>query len=208
MARILKNYTSVSIDSDQLKGKINFSKLFNRAAPVHIEIGSGKGTFLINEAQAVPEINFLGIEWASKYFRYAVDRIGRWDLRNVRLIRTDAAGFIREHIAEHTVDCLHIYYPDPWPKKRHNKRRFINKNNVDQILRILKTGAHLRIVTDHADYYEHIKLVLRGYSSRFQTVQFRPTAGAETGEWVGTNFERKYLKEERSVFAIALEKIS
>jgi tRNA (guanine-N7-)-methyltransferase len=208
MAHRLKDYPSVSLLPEQVQGKLNFSTLFGRCAPVHLEIGSGKGTFLVNEAQAATDTDFLGIEWASKYYRYAVDRIGRWELTNVRLIRTDAAVFLRDHVDDHTADCFHIYYPDPWPKKRHNKRRFICKDNMDQILRILKTGGHLRIVTDHADYYEHMDEVLRDYSHRFRPLTFRPTAGAKTGERVGTNFERKYLKEERLAFSIALEKTS
>ena len=208
MARILKDYPSVALRPEQVQGKLSFSTLFGRCAPVHIEIGSGKGTFLVNESQAAPDANFLGIEWASKYYRYAVDRIGRWELTNVRLIRTDAAVFLCDHVDDQTADCFHIYYPDPWPKKRHNKRRFVCDDNMDQILRILKTGGHLRIVTDHADYFQQIEDVLRGYSHMLKKIPFRPTAGAKTGERVGTNFERKYLKEERIAFSIALEKTS
>jgi len=87
MARTLKEYPSVSLNPEDLDGKIDFVRIFGRAGPVHIEIGSGKGTFLLNQAGAQPGDNFLGIEWARKYYRYAVDRIGRWGLTNVRIIR-------------------------------------------------------------------------------------------------------------------------
>ena len=78
MTRIIKDYSEVSLNPEDLDGKIDFSHIFGRTAPVHIEIGSGKGTFLVSGAGAEPDINFLGIEWARKYYRLAVDRLGRW----------------------------------------------------------------------------------------------------------------------------------
>ena len=130
MARVFKDYPDIRVDPADLDGSIDFAQIFGRPGPVHIEIGSGKGTFLLNEAQAFPEINFFGIEWASKYFRHAVDRIGRWGVANVRLIRTDAAAFLRDCVPNESVDCFHVYFPDPWPKKRHHKRRFLCHSNL------------------------------------------------------------------------------
>ena len=120
MARILKDYPSVSLRPEDLDGKIGFVRIFGRAGPVHIEIGTGKAAFLLNQALAQPDDNFLGIERAGRYYRYAVDRIGRWGLSNVRLIRTDAAIFLADFVPDNSTDCLHIYFPDPWPKKRHH----------------------------------------------------------------------------------------
>jgi len=206
MSRNLNHYPSVVLTEEFFNNTINFSEVFGRSAPLHLEIGSGKGTFLVHEAQSEPGIDFVGIEWASKYYRHAVDRVGRWGLTNVRLMRTDAAAFLRDSVADRSVDCVHIYFPDPWPKKRHHKRRLINPFNVGQIHRILKVAGRLRIATDHEEYFRHIQTVLDLFSDKFSGVEFHPTAGAETGEWVGTNFERKYLKEERSVYKIALAK--
>ena len=206
MARVLKDYPDISLHPADLDSNLDFASIFGRSTPVHIEIGSGKGTFLLNEAKAFPDVNFLGIEWASKYYRHAVDRIGRWGLTNVRLIRTDASVFLRDCVPNASVDCFHIYFPDPWPKKRHHKRRFICNSNLEQILRILKTSGLLRIATDHAGYFSQIRTVLDSYAARLETTEFLPTAGAQSGEWVGTNFERKYLKEERSVFRVSTVK--
>jgi tRNA (guanine-N7-)-methyltransferase len=206
MMRILKDYPSVTLNPKSIEGRIDFTHIFGRSAPVHIEIGSGKGTFLINEAKAKPHINFLGIEWARKYYRYAVDRIGRWGLTNIRMIRTDAVAFIRDYINDNTIECLHVYFPDPWPKKRHHKRRLFCPFNVGQLIRILKVNGQIRVATDHAEYFEEIRKHLLAPSDIITQVLFHPTAGSEAGEWVGTNFERKYLKEERSVFTIAVKK--
>jgi len=188
MARILKEYPSVALNPEDLDGKIDFVRIFGRPGPVHIEIGTGKGTFLLNQARAQPGDNFFGIEWARKYYRYAVDRIGRWGLTNVRIIRTDAATFLADFLPDNSVECFHIYFPDPWPKKRHHKRRFICPANLEHLIRCLKSSGQLRIATDHAEYFEQIKTVLTARNEKLQEIDFLPTAGSEAGEWVGTNF--------------------
>ncbi len=207
MARTLKDYASVALSPEDLDGKIDFSQIFGRKAAVHIEIGTGKAGFLLAQALAQPELNFLGIEWASRYYRYAVDRIGRWSVSNVRIIRTDAAQFLAEFVADGCVECFHIYFPDPWPKKRHHKRRFFCQANLEQLIRCLKSGGVIKTATDHAGYFEHIQEVLSVQSGRVEEIDFSPTAGADGGERVGTNFERKYLKERRPIYTIAVRKL-
>jgi len=206
MARILKDYPEVSLRPEDLDGRLDFEKFFGRSGSVHIEIGSGKGTFLVNQAKAQPGDNFLGIEWARKYYRYAVDRIGRWGLTNVRIIRTDAVAFLRDFVPDESVDCFHIYFPDPWPKTRHHKRRFICGANLEHLLRAMKSGGQLRIATDHADYFEQIETVLAAAGDRLEIIDFPRPAGADTGEWTGTNFERKYIKDQRPIHTIAARK--
>ena len=207
MGRTLKEYPSVLLKPDDIESRIDFVRIFGRTGPVHIEIGSGKGTFLLNQARARPGDNFLGIEWARKYYRYAVDRIGRWGLTNVRIIRSDAAVFLADFISDNSVDCFHIYFPDPWPKKRHHKRRFISPANLEHIIRCLKRGGQLKIATDHEDYFQVIQELITNQDKGLEEIQFLPTVGADKGEWVGTNFERKYLKDQRPIYTIAVKKI-
>ena len=209
MARILKDYPQVSLKPEDLDGQIDFDDIFGRSAPVHIEIGSGKGTFLVNQTQSFSEINFLGIEWAGKYYRHAVDRLGRWGIKNVRIIRTDAALLLAEHIPDSSVDRFDIYFPDPWPKKRHNKRQFVCRENMGQMLRCLKTGGVINIATDHADYFEQIEEVLTAekQTGRIELIDFTRAAGALDGETAGTNYERKYIKDGRKINTIAAKKL-
>ncbi|MBA7713480.1 tRNA (guanine-N(7)-)-methyltransferase [subsurface metagenome] len=211
MTRLLKDYPSVALKPENLDGRIDFVRIFGRSGPVHIEIGSGRATFLLNQARAQPGDNFLGIEWARKYYRYAVDRIGRWDLTNVRIIRTEAAAFLADFLPDNSVSCFHIYFPDPWPKKRHHKRRFFCPANLEQMLRCLKKDGQLRIATDHADYFEQIRQVLTVGAGQcacpwLEEIEFFPTAGADRGEWVGTNFERKYIKDQRPIYTLAVRR--
>ncbi|AQT68050.1 tRNA (guanine-N(7)-)-methyltransferase [Anaerohalosphaera lusitana] len=204
--RKINDYPDVSLTSEELDGRLNFKDIFGRNGAVHLEIGSGKGTFLVHQAKAQPGVNFLGIEWANKYYCHAVDRIGRWGLDNVRITRADAAQFLREHVADESLDCLHLYFPDPWPKKRHHKRRFFNAKNMDEVLRCLVPGGRVNVATDHAGYFSQMEEVTQGLGDRIERVEFVRAAGAEDGEMVGTNYERKYAEEGRQTFTLAFLK--
>ncbi|NLK42420.1 MAG: tRNA (guanosine(46)-N7)-methyltransferase TrmB [Planctomycetes bacterium] len=208
-ARQLQDYPHLTLQPGTLDGQLDFEVIFGRSGPVEIEIGSGKGTFLVSQAGAFEKTNFLGIEWANKVYRYAVDRIGRWGLKNVRLIRTDAADFLAEHVADESVEGFHLYFPDPWPKKRHHKRRFFCSENLEQMLRCLKPGGWINIATDHQDYFEQIQTVTRQAveGGRAKIIPFIRPVGAGQGEYVGTNYERKYLKEGRPTYTLALQKL-
>ena len=207
MRRILRDYAWVSLNTADLAGRLDFGDVFGREGPVHIEVGAGKGTFLLNQARRDSQANFVGIEWARKYYRYAVDRIGRWGLANVRIIRADAAYFIAEHVADESVECFHIYFPDPWPKKRHHKRRFVSPANMEELLRCLKSGGQIRIATDHGEYFEVMEEVIASFSDKLEEIDFAPTADAGPEEITGTNYERKYIKDKREIYTIAVRKV-
>jgi tRNA (guanine-N7-)-methyltransferase len=202
----LKDYTSVVLNLEELEGKLDFAQVFGRRGPVHVEIGSGKGTFLVHQARAWPEVDFLGIEWARKYCRHAVDRVGRWGLANVRILRADAATFLRDFVHEGSVDCFHIYFPDPWPKKRHHKRRLLQSDNLEVLIRCLRPGGEIRIATDHEDYFQQIQDVTAGYRTKLEPIEFERPAGTREGELTGTNYERKYVKQSRPIYTAAFRK--
>ena len=199
-------FPQIALEADSVPQTLDLCETFLRPGAFHVEIGSGKGTFLLNYAKSHPHLNLLGIEWANKYYRYAVDRIGRWSLSNVRIIRADAAEFIAEHVPDGSVSCFHIYFPDPWPKKRHHKRRFICEKNMAELLRCLAPGGIINIATDHADYFEQIERVIDSVGEQLERIDFIKPAGADADEWAGTNFERKYLKEGRDIYTIAVKK--
>jgi tRNA (guanine-N7-)-methyltransferase len=205
--RQIKDYPNISLEIEDLSKKGDFSDVFGRSAPLHVEIGSGKGTFLVNQAVAFERINFLGIEWANKYYRHAVDRIGRRAVGNVRIIRTEAALFLFEYIPDKSVDCFHIYFPDPWPKRAHHKRRFVCAENITQMIRCLKKNGLINIATDHAGYFQWMQDEFECFAKKLKPVEFVKPAGAKDNELVGTNYERKYLKEKRNVFTLAFKKV-
>jgi tRNA (guanine-N7-)-methyltransferase len=181
---------------------IPFDSVFGSPHPgrLELEIGSGKGTFLCQEAAARPLDRFLGVEYDRPIARYAQDRLRRAGLINTRLYAGDAHALLIEAIGPGTFDVIHVYFPDPWPKKRHHKRRLIQAPMVAHLSRCLKPGGILRVVTDHAEYAEQIDAVLA--QSGLQAQAYTPTQSAREGELVGTNFERKYkLRDARPCFA-------
>ena len=206
MRKELNDYANVVLNLESFQDKIDFTQIFGRCAPLHIEIGSGKGTFLVSQAEAQPEVNFLGIEWARKYYRFAVDRIGRWGLSNVRLLRADAPVFLRDFVADASVDCFHVYFPDPWPKKRHHKRRLLQDSNLAVLIDRLKPAGEIRIATDHEGYFQQIQDVTNACRDRLTPIDFERPAGAQEDETTGTNFERKYIKQSRPIYSAAFRK--
>lgn len=176
--------------------------------PLHIEIGSGKGTFLVQQAKLQPETNFLGIEYVGEYYRYAADRVRRNNLtKNVRIYHGDAVDLIRYRLQNQTCNVLHIYFPDPWPKRKHNKRRMIQDKTLGDFHNLLKPHGQIRIVTDHQEYWQWIQLHINNNSSLYTVHPFQKADSADDGEVVGTNFERKYRREGRPFNACIIKKI-
>lgn len=207
MARKLTDYPEISVNPEDLDGTIDFVRLFGRPGPVHIEIGCGKGTFLVNQAPFSPEVNFLGIERANKYYRWVVDRLGRHSLGNVRVVRADAAEFLQRFVGDGSVGCFHIYFPDPWPKRRHHKRRFFCRSNVQELIRCLAAGGVIKAATDYEEYFEAISGVMEALKSHLGPSEFVRPPGAQEGEWTGTNFERKYIKQAKRIYTAAWKKL-
>ncbi len=172
--------------------------------PLEIEIGSGKGTFLVQEAPLRPAVNYLGIEKSMDFYRYAADRVRRRELDNVRLLRADAAEFLRFWCGDGVAAVVHLYFADPWPKKRHHKRRIIQDRVLGDLHRILGPAGELRLVTDHEELWAWYEQCARRHAHLFQECRFNPPESAAPGEIVGSNFERKYRREGRPFFGMTL----
>lgn len=204
----------VAVAQEELPG-LSWSALFGNERPVELEIGCGKAGFLLRRAQAVAQHNFLGLEWANEFYKFAVDRMTRWKVSNVRVLRTDAALFIRTICPRHSLTALHIYHPDPWPKKRHHKRRLFQPAFLDAAVACLVVGGRIAVQSDHAEYFALISALLQRHPLLEESEFFDPrwhagllpadaAAAAATDELrVATNFELKYRKEGRSIYRIA-----
>lgn len=194
----------IGLNVESLAKPIVWRELFGNDNPVELEIGMGKGTFLTDQAKARPDTNFLGLEYARFYWRSASDRLRRNHCLNARTVHGEAGFFIREHVADNSLSVVHIYFPDPWPKKRHHKRRLIQPPFLLQLNRVLVAGGKLQLVTDHAEYFEQMQQAIE--SSPLKRIDYHRPDSAADGEFVGTNFERKYRREGRPFFAVAAVK--
>ena len=149
------------LPSRGLPRPLDWGVVFGSPGPVEIEIGSGKGTFLVESAEARPRHRFLSIEWALPYAEHIRDRVRRRGLENVRVARADAARFLGEHVLAGSVRAIHVYFPDPWPKKRHARRRLVQPDLAARLVQRLVRGGSLRLATDDASYALWIDAVLR-----------------------------------------------
>ena len=190
---------------EELSHPVTSASLFGNDAPLELEVGSGNGTLLATESKARPGINFLGLEYTRRYWRYSADRLRRNDCENARVVLADATTFIPDFLEDDCLSAVHIYFPDPWPKSGHRKRRFVQPHHIEIVATKMQPGARLQIVTDHAGYFAQIDKVV--HNSSLALVDFDTPAAAASEEMVGSNFERKYRREGRAFHAIASERV-
>lgn len=176
-------------------------EIFGNDHPVILEIGSGKGRFLIASAIEQPEVNFLGIEKSLHYHRVIRDRVMKRHLTNVRLVNHDAFLVLQRMLPPQSIAEIHIYFPDPWPRKREQKRRIIRAEVLTEIDRVLVSGGSGIYVTDHREYFEVAAPLLAQF---FRTEQRIPSADDPPR----TNYEAKYREEGRPIFEVRFWKRS
>ncbi len=175
-----------------------WEELFGNRLPVEVEIGTGKGRFILAESADRPHVNFLGIERAQKYLRIALDRLNRGGQKNVRLLCADAEYVLGQLVPEGSVQIFHIYFPDPWPKARHHKRRLVKPPMAQHLRRALVPGGEVRIASDHAEYFDHIVHVF-GESGHWSEEEVWDSDARSKAMMTATHFEIKFGLEHRMI---------
>lgn len=141
---------------------LDFTAVFGRQAPTIVEIGFGMGDTLAQTAQQNPNINYIGIEVHRPGVGSLLAGLQERGINNVRVFCHDAVEVLEQAIADHSLDGIHIFFPDPWPKKRHHKRRLIQTTFVNLLAAKLQSGAHLHLATDWENYALWIEEVMAG----------------------------------------------
>lgn len=142
------------LEADDLPVMFDAASFFGRTAPLEVEVGSGKGLFLAGASRTHPEWDFLGIEVSQKYARYAAAKLARQGSTNALMVHGDALALFRQWFPASSLAAVHVYFPDPWWKKRHKKRRVLNEDFLRDVERTLAPGGRLHFWTDVEEYFQ------------------------------------------------------
>jgi tRNA (guanine-N7-)-methyltransferase len=156
---------------------LDLAALFGRVAPVVVEIGFGNGASLLSMAAAQPDHDFIGVEVHRPGVGQLLMQLAAQGLTNVRVVCDDATEFLQQRVADGALDAVHLYFPDPWPKSRHHKRRLVQAEFVQRVRRTLRPGGYLHMATDWQPYAEHMLDVMsqaEGYENAAGTGHYAP----------------------------------
>jgi tRNA (guanine-N7-)-methyltransferase len=182
--------------------------IFGRVAPLQVDLGCGNGSFLCELAQLHPGTNFLGIERLVGRVAKACRKASA--LENVRVINVENSYGVRYLLPEASVETFYLLFPDPWPKRRHQRRRVVTPDFLDSIHRALKDGGSLRIATDKLDYFHAIERAAFSKLERFKqsSCSDPEIAPFDDVHLPLTKFERRFSALGAPIYRLALRKIS
>jgi len=176
---------------------------FGRIAPLHVDLGCGDGSFLCELAARCPQKNFLGIERLVGRVAKACRKAAELD--NVRVLNMESSYAVRYLLPEASVETFYLLFPDPWPKRRHHRRRIVKTDFLDSIHRALVEDGSFRIATDQLDYFNQISHLTRTHSG-FEIVDLN--ASPARTEFTRSTFERRFREQNVEVYRLALRKVS
>jgi len=159
------------------KQALDFKNLFGNSSPVSIEVGFGMGASLVEQAYRYPECNFLGIEVHRPGVGSLLVKVKELELTNVRVISHDAVEVLSDMIADSSIELLQLFFPDPWHKRKHHKRRIVNSEFVQLLHKKIKNGGHFHMATDWQDYAKHMLSVMQasqGWKNCSETNDYIP----------------------------------
>jgi tRNA (guanine-N7-)-methyltransferase len=169
--------------------RIDLAQLFPEHQPLEVELGSGDGSFLVQYAKTHPERNFIGVERLLGRIRKMARKGQRAELSNLRGIRIESSYFLEYLLPAHSATALHIYFPDPWPKRKHRRHRLINERFPTLAHNALVPGGKVYLRTDDRDYYEQMVAVFNACTL------FQPAVTPEELAQLPTDFERDFAAQ-------------
>jgi tRNA (guanine-N7-)-methyltransferase len=190
---------------DQLPKPWDASALFGRVAALQVEVGSGKGLFLRHAAAAQPEVDFLGVEVAQKYAAYAAAGVAKQGSRNAIVVHGDAVRLFAEWLPDESLTAVHVYFPDPWWKSRHKKRRVMRESLVRDVQRTLQPGGSLHFWTDVEEYFQTALELLAAATTLLGPLDV-PETPAENDMAYRTHFERRVRMANEAVYRAEFRK--
>jgi tRNA (guanine-N7-)-methyltransferase len=196
----------VEIGIRQFDDGLSFSGMFSNSNPIEVEIGSGRGRFIIKSAQENPHINYLGIERANKFFHFMKERVEQALVDNVRLLRAEADYFLWGYVPNESVQAFHIYFPDPWPKTKHRRRRIVNPEFFDLLRSRLVPGGCIHLATDFARYFDIMLKTGRGCAGLEELYCRTIDPAGVDPESAVTHYERRFFMHGLPIYRAAYRK--
>lgn len=197
---IIDNSSYILKDYKNYKGK--FNELFNNQNPIHIEIGMGKGDFIIGMAKKYPDINFIGIEKFDSVMVRAVEKLEE-EIPNLKLIKMDATNI--EEVFYKEIDTIYLNFSDPWPKNRHEDRRLTSTKFLTRYDNLFKTGKHIIMKTDNRKLFEFSIISFTNYEYKIEEISLDLyNDGAKDN--VQTEYERKFVSKGFPIYKIDVKK--
>ena len=184
---------------DQLPDPWDAVALFGRRAPLEVEVGTGKGLFIASAGAEQPDHDFLGIEIAGKYARFAAARLVVSELDNARIVHGDAMRIFRQLLPDASIAAVHVYFPDPWWKKRHHKRRVMNQSFLQNAERVLERGGMLHFWSDVEEYFQLSLELIARFTSLAGPLEVAERSAEHDLDY-RTHFERRMRIEGKPVF--------
>lgn len=187
----------------ELAVPLALEKLVPGARAWEVELGFGKGRYLLQKAAAHPTTGFLGIEVATAYYRLVRKRMCRRGLGNVVLLRGEALYLLATVLPNAFADAVHAYFPDPWPKARHRRRRLFDAESIDLVLSLMRDGGRLFFATDSLEYGTLVQELLGSHPAiEVETLQGLWPNGART------NYEAKYARRGRPILRLTVTRLA
>ena len=178
------------IPLDEVQGEMNWPEFFGNSNPVELDIGCGRGKFLVDSTINHPETNWLGLELDFTEGRHGAKRLAKRQLPNGRVIGGDAVQFLTNHVKPHSVDVARVYFPDPWWKRKHAKRRLFTDKFADLLAQVVKHGGYVHSWSDVEEYF-HVISALMNHHPEFTPQEPPPEpAGLHEDDFL-TGFHRR-----------------
>ena len=188
----------VILEPEAAKGK--WHELFGNDNPIHIEVGSGKGAFITGMAQQNPDINYIGIDIQLSVLSYALDKVLASGAENVKLLRVDGSS-LTNYFEDGEIDQLYLNFSDPWPKKRHEKRRLTYKTFLDTFKQILPEHGEIHFKTDNRGLFEYSLVSFSQYGMTLKGVWLDLHASDFEGN-VMTEYEKKFSSKGQVIYRV------
>jgi tRNA (guanine-N7-)-methyltransferase len=193
-------------DNSSGSAPLDWAAVFGNDHPVELEVGFGKGLFLIGAAQTCPGVNFAGVEIVRKYQLFTATRLAKRGLRNVRVACADARRFLASWVASGSLQAVHVYFPDPWWKKRHHKRRVFTAEFVRACVGVLRIGGQLHAATDVEEYAGLMRELLGAEPALRPLPVPEPNQPSHDLDYL-TNFERKFRQQGKPIYRLRYERL-